>query len=231
MDGPLPKTSRWRFVLRAGVSTGRGARAGRGPRCEALEGRAVLSGAVSAGMLSPTPALVARAQKAISGGAAAEFARYQADLQHAEAASRVTRAAFANLKADASALAQAIQTAPLTSQAVTQDLIQTQDLMDQALLDGSFKGSQWNAVSQQMGQALYGVVFTTNLPNEAFTDMQTVAREAHVTAAERQRLAVDEKAISTALGPNAGTVLGGDTPRNPTVVYYDGQVAQFVHKR
>ena len=79
--------------------------------------------------------------------------------------------------------------------------------------------------------ALYGVTFTTNLPDQAFTDMQTVAHQAHVTAAERQKLVADEKAIDTALGPNVDTALGGAAPRDPVVVYYDGQVAQFVHKR
>lgn len=230
MDGPLPRQSRWRFVLRAGAPTSRGVRTGHGPRCEALEARAVLSGTVSAGLLSPTPALVARAQTAVSGGAAAEFARYQADLQHAEASSRVTSAAFANLKADASALVQAIETAPLTSQGETQDLIETQDIMDQAFLDGGLSSSQWSQVSQQMGEALYGVVFTTNLPNQAFSDMQTVAREAHVTTAERQRLTADEQAITTAMGPNAASIADAGVSRDPLVVYYDGQVAQFVHK-
>ena len=125
---------------------------------------------------SPTSAVVAKAQAVISGGAAAELSRYEADLQRAEASSRVTPAAFANLKSDASSLATAIETAPLTSQAVTQDLVELQDVLDQSFLDASNNGSQWNQVSQQLGQALYGVVFTTNLPDQAFTDMQTVAQ-------------------------------------------------------
>lgn len=220
-----------RWVFRARDSVARGTRAGRGPVCEALEARAVLSGAISAGVLSPTAATVARAQSLVSGGAAAEFARYQADLERAEASSRVTPAAFADLKSDASSLFQAIETAPLTSQAVTQDLIETQDIIDQSFLDGSYSGSQWNDVSSQMGQALYGVVFTTDLPDQAFTDMQTVAQEARVTPAERRWLTSDEQAIVSALGPNADNALGGSVPRDPLVVYYDGQVAQFVHKR
>jgi hypothetical protein len=190
-----------------------------------------LSAAISGGYLSPTSAVVAKAQAVISGGAPAEFARYQADLQRAEASSRVTPAAFANLKADGTALAEAIQTAPLTSQAVTQDLVELQDILNQSFLDGAARGSQWNQVSQQMGQALYGVVFTTNLPNQTFTDMQTVARQAHVTAAERQRLLSDEQAIASALGPKVETALGGSVARDPLVVYYNGQVTQFVHKR
>lgn len=205
-------------------------RAGKHMRCESLEGRTVMSTAISGGFLSPTSAAVARAEAVISGKAAAEFARYQADLQRAEASSRVTPAAFANLKSDGTSLDEAIDTAQLTSQAAAQDPIEVQDLLDQAFLDGGLNSSQWNQVSQQMGEALYGVVFTTNLPNEAFSDMQTVAREAHVTAAERQRLQSDEKAIAAALGPNADSSLGGAVPRDPLVVYYDGQVTQFVHK-
>jgi hypothetical protein len=187
---------------------------------------------ISGGLLSPAAAVVDRAQAAISGGAAAEFARYQADLQRAEQSSRVTPAAFANLKADAASLAQAIEYAPLTSQAVSQQLVELQDVMDQAFIDASADGSARNHVSQELGGALYGVTFTNMaLPSQAISDMQTVARQAHVTASERRRLLADAKAIAAALGPDVDTALGGSVPRDPVVVYYDGQVAQFVHKR
>jgi hypothetical protein len=176
--------------------------------------------------------VVDKAQAVISGGAAAELARYQADLQRAEQSSRVTPAAFAKLKSDAASLAQAIEYAPLTSQAVSQQLVELQDVMDQAFLDASDNGSAWNQVSQELGSALYGVTFTNiALPNQAFTDMQTVAKEARVRPAERKRLLADAHAIAAALGPNVDTALGGSVPRDPVVVYYDGQVAQFVHKR
>jgi hypothetical protein len=222
---------RYRAVFRPGMTGIRRARDGRGPGCEALEARTVLSAAISGGFLSPTSAVVAKAQAVVNAGAAAEFSRYQADLQKAEASSRVTPAAFANLKADASSLEAAIETGPLTSQAVSQDLVALQDIMDQSFLEASNSSSQWNAVSQEMGQALYGVVFTTNLPNQAFADMQTVAKEARVTPAERRRLQSDEQALMTALGPNVQTALGGSVSRDPVVVYYDGQITQFVHKR
>jgi hypothetical protein len=61
--------------------------------------------------------------------------------------------------------------------------------------------------------------------------LQTVAKQARVTGVERRKLIADEKAIDTALGPNVDTTLGGAVPRDPVVVYYDGQVAHFVHKR
>jgi hypothetical protein len=194
--------------------------------------RELLAAAISPGLLSPTAAVVDKAEAVISGGAAAEFAKYQADLQRAEQSSRVTPAAFANLKSDATSLAQAIEYAPLSSQAVSQQLVELQDVMDQAFIDASDNGSAWNQVSEALGSALYGVTFTNpSLPNQAFTDMQTVAKEARVTPAERNHLLADEKAVSSALGPNVDTALGGTVPRDPVVVYYDGQVAQFVHKR
>jgi hypothetical protein len=221
-----------RWGVGIGGWTGLQARGRTRPACEALEARELLAAAISPGVLSPTAAVVNNAEAVISGGAATEFARYQADLQRAEQSSRVTPAAFANLKSDAASLAQAIDYAPLTSQAVDQQLVELQDVMDQAFLDASANGSAWNQVSQELGSALYGVTFTnTNLPNQAFTDMQTVAKEARVTPAERKRLVADEKAIDAALGPNVDTSLGGSVPRDPVVAYYDGQVAQFVHKR
>jgi hypothetical protein len=201
------------------------------PAWEVLEVRALLAAAVSAGPLSPAADVVARAQAVISGGAASELTKYQADLQHAEASSRVTPAAFANLKADDVSLIDAIEEAPLTPAAENQDLVELQDVIDQAFIGASNNGSEWNQVSQQLGTALYGVTFTNNVPNQAFTDMQTVAHQARVTVAERRKLVADEKAIDTALGPNVDTALGGAVPRDPLVVYYDGQVAQFIHKR
>ncbi len=215
-----------------GGLTGREGRGRKRPEWEALETRELLAAAISPGLLSPTAAVVDRAQSVISGGAAAEFAHYQADLQRAEQSSRVTRAAFASLKSDAASLAQAIEYSSLTSQAVNEQLVELQDVLDQAFLDASANGSAWNQVSQELGSALYGVTFTnTALPNQAFTDMQTVARQARVTAAERKRLLADAKAIVAAIGPDVDTALGGTVPRDPVVVYYDGQVAQFVHKR
>src|SRR5262249_24889711 len=147
------------------------ARAGRIPGYERLEGRDLLATALSGGFLSPSGDVVSKAQAVIARKAAAEFSRYQGDLQRAEQGSRVTPAAFANLTADGNSLAEAIETAPLTAQASTQDLFALQDVLDQAFLDASDKSSQWDQVSQQLGVSLYGVIFTTNLPSEALTDM------------------------------------------------------------
>jgi hypothetical protein len=191
----------------------------------------VLSATIAGEFLTPAGDMVAKSQGVMSSGAATEFAKFQADLQRIEASSRVTAAAFDNLRADGASLDTAIETAPLTSQAVSQDLVATQDLLDQAFIDASLSGSQWNQVSDQMGEALYGITFTTTLPDQAFTDMQTVAKEARVTGKERKQLISAEQAIDSALGSNADSNLGGSVPRNPVQVYFDGQVTQFVHRR
>lgn len=209
----------------------RPSRAGRGPIGEELEPRALLATAISAGVLSPSATVVSNAQGVIMGGASAEFTKYESELEHIEQGSRVTPAAFENLRSDAASLVQAIQYAPLTGAAESQDLVALQDILDQSFIDGGNTGSQWNAVSQQMGEALYGVTFTTDLPDQTLTDMETVAKEARVTPSERSHLVADEKAIDAALGPNVDSSLGAPVPRDPVMVYYDGQVMHFVHKR
>jgi hypothetical protein len=175
---------------------------------------------------------VAKASAVVSGGASRAFQTYSADLQRAEQASHVTPAQFAALVADGDALAQALESTNLNSQAATtQQLVELQDLLDQAFIEGSYHSAQWAQVEQQLYQAIYTVNFTTTLPQQTFTEMQTVARAAHVSRAEYTTLVADEKAINAALGPNVNTTLGGAVPRDPLVIYFNGQVSQFVHKR
>jgi hypothetical protein len=213
------------------ASAGRRTRVRSSPSCEVLEARALLSKAIGGGFLTPTAGVVSKAQDVMSSAAATDLAKFQADLDRLEASSRVTAAAFNNLKSEGASLETDIEESPLDSQGESQDLVELQDILDQAFIDASLSGSQWNQVSQQLGEAVYGVTFTTNLANQAYTDMQTVAKEARVTGKERKQLVADEKAIDTALGPNADSVPGESTPRGPVEVYYDSQVTQFVHKR
>jgi hypothetical protein len=174
---------------------------------------------------------VAKAQSVISSGAGQAFQDYNGELQQVEKSSRVTPAQFANLDSDAEQLAQAIEMANLTPQAVTQQLDQLQDAVDQSFLAASYRHDGWSQVQTQLDDALYGVTITTNLPGQTYAQMQLIAREAHVTRAEHKALVADEQAITTALGPGVDTNLGGSSPRDPLVVYYNGQVNQFVHKR
>ena len=205
----------------------------RRPQCEAMEPRRLLStsSAPSAAFLLPGAAEVAKAQSVLSSGAGQAFQDYNSELQRVEKSSRVTPAQFATLDSDAEQLAQAIENANLPSQTITKQLDQLQDTVDQSFLAASYRHDGWSQVQTQLDDALYGVSISTNLPGQTYAQMQLIAREAHVTLAEHKALVADEQAITNALGPQVDTNLGGTSPRDPLVVYYNGQVNQFVHKR
>ncbi len=198
-----------------------------------MEARRLLSAssAPTAAFLLPGSAEVAKAQSIITGGAGPAFQNYDSELQKLEKASRVTPAQFAALDSDAEQLAQAIEMASLTPAAVTEQLDDLQDTVDQAFLAASFKSSNWSQVQTQLDDAAYGVSLSTNILGQTYSQMQLIAREAHVTLAEHKALVADEQAITAAFGPQVDTNLGGSSPRDPLVVYYNGQVNQFVHKK
>jgi hypothetical protein len=233
MDRSIGKRagSGWMAVDRPAMRPRTSAR--RRPQCEAMEARRLLSAssAPSAAFLLPGSAEVARAQSIISGRAGPALQNYDSELQRLEKASRVTPAQFAALDSDAEQLAQAIDTSNLTSAAVTEQLDELQDTVDQSFLAAGDKGANWSQIQTQLDAALYGTTITTNLPGQTYAQIQLIAREAHVTLAEHKALVADAQAVTTALGPQVDTNLGGTAPRDPLVVYYNGQVNQFVHKR
>ncbi len=156
--------------------------------------------------LSPTADVVARAQAVISGRAAADVAKYQADLQQAEASSRVTPAAFANLKADDVSLVHGDRGRPRSLAGGHPAARRTPGRPRPGV---HRREQQWLRVEP-------GVAATGHSPLRRDLHEQCPesgvhrhadrgARQAHVTAAERQRLVADEKAIDTALGPNVDT--------------------------
>ena len=172
-----------------------------------------------------------RAQSIVSGGAGQDFQNYDTELQKLEKSSRVTPAEFATLVSDAEQLAQSIETSNLTPAAVTEQLDELQDTVDQSFVAASYTSSGWSQMQTQLDDALYDTNISTDLPGETYSQMQLIARAAHVTKAEYKTLVADQQAINAALGPQVNTNLGGSSPRDPLVVYYNGQVNQFVHKR
>jgi hypothetical protein len=208
------------------------------PQCEAMEPRRLLStaSAPAAGYLSPGTAEVAKAQSVMSSGASQAFQNYAADLQRLEQSSGVTPAQFKNLANDTAQLVQNIETAnesttPESPQELDQQYITIQNVVDQSFVAGSYGKTGWAQLQTELSAALNGVTFSTNLPQVTFVQMEKVARAAHVTRTENQQLVADEQALGNALGPHVDSDLGGTEPRDPVVVYYDGQVNQFAHKR
>jgi hypothetical protein len=206
----------------------------RRPQCESMEARRLLStaSAPAAAFLLPGSAEVAKAQSIISSGAGQAFQNYTGELQKLEKSSRVTGAQFRALDSDAEQLAESIeQTANLTPAAITEQLDELQDTVDQAFLGASYTSTVWSQIQTQLDDALYEVNITTDLPGQTYAQMQLVAREVHVTRSEFKTLEADQQAINTTLGPQVDTNLGGSSARDPLVVYYNGQVSQFVHRR
>ena len=230
-------------------------RAGRArfiPESECLESRRLLSkGAqpVHADLLTPPPAEVANATAVLETRAGPDFQKLSADLQQIESASVVRPGQFALLEYDATTIDLAIKSSGHSQSQVSQQLDALQNVLDQSFLAASFKGSGWTELEQKVSADLYGVVVNYVLtqsqvaattPNgvisnvfiqNTFDQMKTIAREAHVTAAEHVLIQSDEQAIIKDLGPSPVMNLGGAAPRDPLTVYLDSQVPNFVHKR
>ncbi len=208
-----------------------------------MEPRRLLSaGAVLAeGYLSPGTAEVAKAQSMMSSAAAQATQKYTADLARVEQSSDVTPAEFKNLAYDTQKLIQDIGTAsamasdtsgePESPQQLTQQYIIVQNAVDQSFLAGGYRKAGWAELQADLSNALSDVSLTTNIAQVTLMQMEKVARAAHVTLAESQQLAADQQALTTALGPHADSELNSSDPRDPAVVYYNGQVNLFVHKR
>jgi hypothetical protein len=209
----------------------------RRPQSDELESRRLLSKtlAPAEGYLSPGAGEVAKAQSMMSSVAGPAFQTYASDLHRLAQSSGVTPRQFAALKSDVQQLVVDIDssdqmngTAP---QAETQQFIMVQDAVDQAFVAGGYTKAEWNSLETELADGLSNANITTNVPQQTVNEMRAIARAAHVTAAERQQLTADEQALLNVLGAHASSDLGGSTPRDPVVVYYEGQVNQFVHQR
>ena len=204
-----------------------------------MEARRLLSAASAVpaeGYLSPGAGEVAKAQSLMSSGAGQAFQTYAGELQRLEQSSGVTRAQFAKLVNDVQQLVVDIDSSAEMSgeedpEQETQQFIMVQDAVDQAFVAGSYTKAGWNQLETELADGLDGVTATTNLPQQTIDQMKVIAHAAHVTAAESQQLTTDQQALTTALGSHAESELGGSTLRSLVVVYYEGQLNQFVHDR
>jgi hypothetical protein len=232
----------------------RGSRTKAGPRCEMLEDRRLLSTATVA-VFTPPATAVANAATILEGSEPAGFAQFQSDLARAEQHSHVTAAEASALAQDVSAIDQAIVAAGLSTSATSAATNDVQDWADNAFTSGPagirdvaghiVPSSQ---ISQKLRKILVDVpaVFTatgsdtdssgahqrsaqTTPVDQLIGQMKVVARAARVTSALQSSLNRNFEEIAGALGPNPYTNLGpGATHRDPLVVYYDAQVANFV---
>ncbi|MGC8643290.1 MAG: hypothetical protein ACP5XB_25820 [Isosphaeraceae bacterium] len=222
------------------------------PGSDLLEPRQLLSGArhaTHADLLPPPPVETASATAILQSQAGADFQKLAADLQNLEQASHVTPGQYATLEYDATTIDMAITTSGLPGRQAAIQLDAMQNVLDQSFLAGTYRGSGWSELESKVSANLHGVmvnyvltqaqvaattphgVISNSFVQQTFDQMKTIARQAHVTAAEHAQILADEQAVIKDLGPTPDTNLGGAAPRNPLTVWLDSQVPNFVHAR
>jgi hypothetical protein len=202
-----------------------------------------------ADLLAPPAAEVANATSVLQTRAPQDFPQLAADLLQVEQESKVRPGQFALLEYDATTIDLAIKSSSLSTRQASQQLDALQNVLDQSFLAGTYRGSGWSELETKVSADLYGVmvnyvltqsqvaamtprgVISNQFVQQTFNQMKTIARQAHVTAAEHAQIVTDEQAVIRDLGPNPNVNLGGSAPRNPLTVWLDGQVPSFVHKR
>lgn len=223
------------------------------PEADYLESRQLLSAgagaAAHADLLVPPAIETANATAMLQAQAGPDFQKLAADLQQLEQASRVTPGQFAMLQYDATTIDLAIKSSGLAARQASLQLNAMQNTLDQSFLASANKGSGWTELETKVSASLNGVmvnymltqtqvaattphgVISNSFVQQTFDQMKTVARMAHVNAAEHAQIIADEQAVMRDLGPNSTTNLGGATPRDPLTVWLDSQVPNFVHRR
>jgi hypothetical protein len=192
---------------------------------------------------------VANASSLLASRTGADFQKLATDFHRVEQTSSVRPGQFALLNSDAATIDQAIESAGLPAKQEMQDLGELQNVIDSSFLVGSFQHGGWSQLQQRLSSALSGVAISyqltqqqvtsmyptgaisSQLLQQTFNQMEVVAHEAHVSMANHTMIASDQQVIAKDLGPSPNTDLGGAAPRDPLTVYFDGQVASFVHKR
>jgi hypothetical protein len=234
--------------------TRRVSRATLGPACEVLDGRRLLSAATVA-VFSPPATAVASAVPMLEAAEPTAFAGFQADIARAEQHSHVTAAQAGALGQDVSTIDQAIDAAGLTTSATSAAINDVQDWADNAFTSGAagIRDVAGHIVPtsqapKKLEKILVDVpsVFTATASDtsvggihqgnaqatplhQLIGQMKVVARAARVTPALQTALNRNFEEIAGALGPDPYTDLGpGAAHRDPLVVYYNAQIANFI---
>jgi hypothetical protein len=201
------------------------------PECSALEGRHLLStaaGGLPATTLIPPAAEIANAEAVLTSNAPQEFVKYTKALTALERTSSVTPAQFDALVQDKAAIDAAIVAADLSASS-TQDKINT----TADVIDASFTDTNEAYQRSQLESHLTGASVSPEILKQTFAAMSRVGREVMGRASSAAKLAKEntQTIISLDLGPNPDTNIWPGAPRDPLVVYYNGQIENFVRIR
>jgi hypothetical protein len=196
-----------------------------------LEGRRLLSTAapsLPATNLIPPAAEVANAAAVLTSKVPKDFTKFTRALTALERTSTVTPALFDELVQDKAAIDAAIEAAHL-SPSSTQDKINT----TADVIDASFTDTNQAYQRSQLESHLSGVTVSPQLLSQTYAEMSAVARAVMGHASSAAKLAKEntQTIISLDLGPNPDTNIWPGAPRDPLVVYYNGQIGNFVRVR
>ncbi len=213
---------------RAERRTGLDARRRR-PACESLEGRqlmATAAGSTTLAVLSPPATAVSNAAEVLNSANPRLFARFQRALSVAERHSRLSMSDAGILAQDESQIDLAIRSSGLTTDNAQSTVNYVQDVIDYALVDTPRELAQDRTTLEQY---LSNVPAAAPLVAPTVSQMEIVAKAAHISPALRRALQADHENLTSDLGSNLNTDLGpGATDRDPFAVYYDGQVVDFI---
>jgi hypothetical protein len=201
------------------------------PVAEPLDARRLPSTAAPAAIVLPTPpaAAVAQAAAFLDGLTPLAFANFQSVLASAAAHSQVTQAQVDRLASDESAIDQGIESSGLIPQIQQQDMDQVQDLVDMAFIEKTESSIKWIGQMEQLEQCTGGTQVRIRLLNQTIEQMYAVARAAGVPSGTYATLQTDMAHFEKREGPDPAITFGPGVPSgDPVVVYYDGQVGNFV---
>jgi hypothetical protein len=197
--------------------------------CESLEGRQLMATAAESTTLavfSPPATAVSNAAEILNAANPRVFARFERALSAAERHSHLSESDAGILAQDESQIDLAIRSSSLTADNAQSTVNYVQDVIDFALVDNRRELAQSRAA---LDQYLSNVSAALPLVAPTISQMEIVAKMAHISPSLRNALEVDDRILTGDLGSNINTDLGpGATDRDPFAVYYDGQAVNFV---
>jgi hypothetical protein len=204
---------------------------GLNPACEPLDARRLPSTAAPAPLALPAPPAAAVAQSAafLDDLTPLAFANFRSVLAGAAAHSHVTQAQLDRLLGDEVAMEQGIASSGLIPQIQQEDINQVENLVDMAFIEKAAPSIEWIGQMQQLQQCTGGTRIPIRLVNHTIEQMYAVARAAAVPSGMYAQLETDIAHFEKREGPSPAVDLGpGVTSGDPVIVYYEGQVGDFV---
>ena len=178
--------------------------------------------------LIPPPGEVANAAAALTANSAQAFANYANALGILERHSAVTPAQFDALVQDNAAIDASIENSNLSSGSIQDKINLTADHIDAAFTD-----PHEAPLHSEIKNLLSGVDVSPEVLHRTFAEMSVIGHAARAHAPKNALLgeARYQAAVSSNLGPSPDIDIWPGPKRDPQVVYFNGQIGNFVRVR